>query len=1010
MSSLENQVFRLDERIILLFPDSSWDMLYRIAEESDKEKSAADVLLDMLARQVWAFFENSYVYLVTRSITLRGRIVSLPRGDYGCQIDDVETTSNNMVTQAFRMGVKIESDWEIVTPQRGLPFPTTRGAYKLLETIVAEDEEVFPEIMPTDFVWPESKPNIDDTNITPSWQENVVSPVATNNEEAEKAIDHFAETTKNETQQEYSPDNFLQESIDRIVAQAKRSMADPSKNNQEPAQSGMEYHHEAPSSVSSNNYDMLFEQIEAKVDQSQSYEIKPPFSDAKHEDASHDDVHAEDDTETKSNSNFLDPILQEAAPTVEVTPEEEKDTLRPVSSAKQKNDFLDELMSDTNINDFFKKSISGTSDTGNESDDNRINKEDDPIAQTEEKEKIKNEENLSENMMGNSFGTSDFFMSASPFANNNKNQNDTAEVDQQSLIDIWISQAKSQVQPEKDETIPEKSQAHNDYFGLDQVNQVSVFDDKTVKNETYDDSEKADGAQANTDEDDHVSFKPRPQPAIFEDLFDFSTSKPNAEPEVKDGSDHDASISGTQSGNQYEDWFGLNDAHENTEENKAVAEEQAPLQQENEAPSMAGESLSEAPVEDDIPNLLQSLEACGPDFMEALKCWQEDQSNQRKWEILPSIVPLRILWLFPEIEDAKQYFHRAAEQNAIRSVLFMDSEILETQDGSFSQFYKEQWLKRYRQARIESEAETTRLRVLRTNIEQVKKSFQEYADYQEELLRLGVKDTVGSQKPLGEAPQLTRQRKELLYLLSKMQKVEMQLRKNIQASRDISSVIGSNYIQLQESYLELLKQVAERERLIFQSNAQNSSVPATEDLDVERSRNHLNEQIKAIDRFINDSYGSYFKNDPIWEYFVSKDSFGLNQTLTFREHELEDRLNILSNWQDLMENHSVLLEPQIWFGTCQNSESFHTHIYYPHIVICETDGMEKTIEPITTKAWLVLKKSLNGMREIIPGGISPPIDPMMLFEVLSGQEDNPMSKIIWEKQELRAEREDSLYA
>ncbi|HEX2953353.1 MAG TPA: hypothetical protein VHR47_05145, partial [Bacillota bacterium] len=166
MSSLESQAIQLDERIILLFPDSLWESLHKIAQESDDQKPAAEVLLDMLARQVWAFIEDGAIYLVTRSITLRGKIVSLPRGDYGCQIDKVEKTSTTTVTQAFRMGLKIESDWEIVTPQRGLPFPTTRGAYKLLETIVTEDEESFPEIRPTDFVWPESKAlSIEDNNV-----------------------------------------------------------------------------------------------------------------------------------------------------------------------------------------------------------------------------------------------------------------------------------------------------------------------------------------------------------------------------------------------------------------------------------------------------------------------------------------------------------------------------------------------------------------------------------------------------------------------------------------------------------------------------------------------------------------------------------------------------------------------------------------------------------------------------------------------------------------------------
>jgi hypothetical protein len=57
---------------------------------------------------------------------------------------------------------------------------------------------------------------------------------------------------------------------------------------------------------------------------------------------------------------------------------------------------------------------------------------------------------------------------------------------------------------------------------------------------------------------------------------------------------------------------------------------------------------------------------------------------------------------------------------------------------------------------------------------------------------------------------------------------------------------------------------------------------------------------------------------------------------------------------------------------------------------------------MTSKAWLIIQKAVQNIRKVVPGGITPPNDPMMLLEILAGQDENPMAKIIWEKQEINA--------
>ena len=133
----DDRDLQFDERIILLFSDEMWQELSEtFGMEND---SPAERLLELLSRQVWAFIEEGKIYLTTRSVVLCGEVVALHRGDFGFEVRNVIPTTQSYVTQAFRFGVKVDADWELITPQRGLPFPTTKGAYKLLNALLLDD-------------------------------------------------------------------------------------------------------------------------------------------------------------------------------------------------------------------------------------------------------------------------------------------------------------------------------------------------------------------------------------------------------------------------------------------------------------------------------------------------------------------------------------------------------------------------------------------------------------------------------------------------------------------------------------------------------------------------------------------------------------------------------------------------------------------------------------------------------------------------------------------------------
>ncbi|HEX3008405.1 MAG TPA: hypothetical protein VHO90_12415, partial [Bacteroidales bacterium] len=838
--------------------------------------------------------------------------------------------------------------------------------------------------------------------------------------------------------------------IDRIVAQAKQSMEKESEEIEEKSEPQMRTDLNQPTITdtentplddvqksiatsnveSQNNYDFLFEQIEAKVEHSHSFGLKPEVTAEQSNTTIIVDNQEKNDLRNDSSSNmdFFDQLGVGNEKKVDNSPAVEPFTFFNETSVN-KNNFLDEYMPNESSNSFFSKDDHEGSDLPQSITKQQVNNE---IAAEEEmvqnepteltpqinatpvnefsstdsnqvKEAFKNtvEETVPDKPVENTLESTNFFFDSPQINKADQNQNDTSEVNRQSLIDLWIAQAKSKEQHD------EVSQVVSKYNPQEKAKLDEINKEETGFSNTQDSGSAAfDYFQSNTGseetEENQSLLKTESQKLVFEDLFGLDT--PNQQPtdvlKTKE-STRDKTELDAKSSNQYEDWFTIDAPQgslEKATDDKSEAQIESPMESLNTMPSIDDIALGQ----DFIPSLFEQLEACGPDFMETLRSWQGSNDTEQRWETLPSIVPLRILWVFPSIQEAKKYYGRSLTQNSIRTVLFENNVILEQKDGMNSQFYKERWLERYRKARIDSEGEVTRLKVLRTNIEQIKKSFQEYADYQEELLRIGVNGSGNSEKTLDETPQLAHQRKELLYLLAKMQKIEEQLKKSLQASRDITSVIKDNYIQLQENYLGLIEQVAESERLILQSSAQRSVASSTDDLATERNRNHLKEQVKAIERFITDSYGSYFSNDPIWEYFISKDSFGLTQTLSFREHALETQLTFLSNWQSIMEERAALLEPQIWMGVCNNVELFQTNNYYPHLIINELEENDNNIGAMTSKAWLIIQKAVQNIRKVVPGGITPPNDPMMLLEILAGQDENPMAKIIWEKQEINA--------
>lgn len=1101
---------RLEERIILIFPDSAWEELRKIALEINTEKTSAEVLLEMLARQVWSFYEDGSVYIVTRSITLQGEIVSLPRGDYGFQTAIVSNTSQFTVTKAFRMGLKVESDWEIVTSQRGLPFPTTRGAFQLLESILVSGEEP-PTIRPTDLSWPEiptplvNNPEIliipeeqSNNSIDASEHIDQIQPVILSDALLYEATTQSSQIEENDnsfvnTADLLSFDNYIQQiSIDEKGSQDSQSTILTSSSDQTETHTTHEDDSDSPFINITEGID-----FNSFLKNSSSAETPKPSENQPKENESDGSSHSVPvvyELNTGVQQPFERPITALEVP----LPTQTEDAPQALVEAAEKSfnqikqATTEEKEEDrqSQIDLWIELAKQQAQQNANSATDNS-SKQADPIeletsqpvfeSVTIENIPIQDPESIdmpninTENITSEPSESVEMvsepdYSSEIPIPSQNIQEVVSLEPQVISTLDPLQLEKESESVPLLEPTlnVPEKSelfleQAHEP-INIAKENELIMepipLEPLVVKSASLlplpqegsivIDSSQSDGAAVEEDsveahqhmnllapevEVGLISKQPEEQkkddytpPPAYELLFDFGDP---VEPAMNVENTPETPVIkvSNQRSNDLDWWFSsepISDVGQESQETstqpliksvlnsnnnenpedmlKPMSGDGQNLQTENAPPPLSPNMESSI-----FPLLSDRLESWGPDIFRRHRAWEMNNSISHGWENVAEITPLRLVWFFPDKTEAKSKWESIVSLGTVRAVLFADDAILSKEDGPISLRFRELWRERYRQSRVELESETTRLRILRSNIEQIEKSFQEYAGYQEELLRLGTKEIVNPVVPVDNTVALSPQRQELVNLLIQMQTMEEQLQKSVESSRNMVDLVKSDYLKLQENYLRVLEQVAEKERYSAQpkvsAQQQNPSAQPGNPLH-ERTRNNYNEQIRAIDRFLQDSYGQYFQNDPIWNYFTTKDIFGLSQTLVFRERSLSARLKTLSNWQMLMESDAYLLEPQIWIGTCNSPQMFETHNYYPHIIISNLDANgNKRIESLVGNTWMIAKLDSTSKWILSPGGITPPDDPMLLISVVVEQDENKnLAKVVWDERELTGER------
>jgi len=426
--------------------------------------------------------------------------------------------------------------------------------------------------------------------------------------------------------------------------------------------------------------------------------------------------------------------------------------------------------------------------------------------------------------------------------------------------------------------------------------------------------------------------------------------------------------------------------------------------------SVFGLSISDylsSPTSDETAKFLDILMPAGTAMQQRIGEWAETPD----WATLPNSTMMRIACILPNAALARQYWNIVSGSTKARVVLVENGTIAEQKDGLTENSVKELWTARYRQSRLAWESESTRLRMLRSQSNVIDKYFREYFDYQDELARLeseAENQTIFAQ--VEESPTVKRIRQELMAIIAKQKRIEEKLTKLVNSAKGMKGILTPKYLNLQEEYRLLLQQASLKSQELAQYTgdaADNSSgEQKVYNQQYEQKRSQILQEISAIERFINESYGKQFKGDPAWQYFETKDIEGLRRTLDERIKNHQTQEKALSNWQNCLEKDFAPFSPQIWVLSQEDISFLAAEKFYPHLFIVFANV---TLEPgeLTEKTWAIASQDENGFWKFAAGELKPPVEPYLFLNVFDANEQcRELAQIIWNEQELSSFRED----
>lgn len=993
----------LNERIILLFNDSMAERLRQTLANNSAD-FPSEALLELLARQVWAYLEEGQIYLVTRSITIIGRTVQVARGDYAIQIESVSSTNHTIVTQAFRMGVRVEADWEIVTPLRGLPYPTTRGALQLMESIAADDSGSL-DIPPAEGVWaqpgdanlsddtpysspePASYSSYQVSNESSDMDVEPVSSVESMDSEAIIASDNSLDNEVDDRQRmidellgrltntpnsnDDNGDNIIQSNQDTMEATSDKGAAEETLHS-EVIPAFNESKETVPDSQSTDLQQVIHEpSIKADYlaeDQSPSKESDDPQSlvdqwlknlvgeqtdDKAHESFNEAPILSSSNVELTANDATIvspettDDILETSSSSIEV--EELQDVVEPMNQEKSENvgqghSILEEVFPDEATHNFAEKDE--TNDSKGQAKPpsdlfDFIDLNSDAFADEQQPNTVSSTE------------TYEFLNDTIP-EEKPKETKPEAEVSSQSMVDRWIRSLTSGHQ--KKEALSEGNSPNETIEASDDLStttnkEVSVIEDTMIESPPVISVDSSEASQTKDTAD------------FFDHLFsNFSSSASLAKPMESEDI-----------------------TSESIEQNPDL--------------NLKTESLNSTQfnVELELSSVIPYFEPCGKPWIDALNRWHQTSSGVLYWPRMPEMLPVRLVWMASSPEKAADIWSSIKDSIHCRRVLFQDDAILEQSDGDRENIQKELWLEKYRQARINRESEAAKIRILQSQLENIGKSFKDYATCKQELQQLEeLGDTAVNLNNVNSS-QLNNFKKDLQKVLHKQAELEDKLRNWLFSTREVRNGLSPRYLKMQEEYRELLVKAAVRGRELNDLlTAPTGTANHNSSLDKERAQ--LSKELSEIDRYIHDTYGKQWKDDQIWSFFEKKDMDGIRDAIKAHEANLALEEKALGNWQNIMEEIPSILFPQIWIGHCSDMNNFMFHQFFPHIIVVEDSS---DIDSLSAIPWMVIQNNGNGLYQVEPGQNEAPYDPQLLLGVFGSDEDcRKMAEIVWDQREL----------